>query len=304
MLTSPTPRSVVFVVVRNGHYCSRPQLASCRRRSGSSGLLCGEGSQNQQRSLTVTTTLIRLSQQNRHHQQKRFVDNYDPICLTLTRRTLSTVSPSPSSSTSTFLTSEMTARATKTVWSNRRRYAAQATAAAAVVAATTAMAATGWFTWSNTDNDDENKISRSSPASALVTGNYRKCQSRLKYFDYPQPFKLTSSAAGVALPSLFYDVFAAIHQNTLKMPTMAEPLQQQEEKQTTTTSKRGRTAANQPRNVMISRMRSVAGRGLNDKYHVDWNTVLGEGAYGSVHPARLALTGEKVISLYWGFDLL
>jgi len=50
----------------------------------------------------------------------------------------------------------------------------------------------------------------------------------------------------------------------------------------------------EPRNVMISRMRSVAGRGLHEKYKVDWNTVLGEGAYGSVHPARLALTGEKV----------
>jgi hypothetical protein len=50
----------------------------------------------------------------------------------------------------------------------------------------------------------------------------------------------------------------------------------------------------QPRNVMISRMRSVAGRGLHEKYNVDWKTVLGEGAYGSVHPARLALTGEKV----------
>lgn len=45
---------------------------------------------------------------------------------------------------------------------------------------------------------------------------------------------------------------------------------------------------------MISRMRSVAGRGLHEKYKVDWKTVLGEGAYGSVHPARLALTGEKV----------
>ena len=45
---------------------------------------------------------------------------------------------------------------------------------------------------------------------------------------------------------------------------------------------------------MITRMRSVAGRGLHEKYKVDWNTVLGEGAYGSVHPARLALTGEKV----------
>lgn len=50
----------------------------------------------------------------------------------------------------------------------------------------------------------------------------------------------------------------------------------------------------QPRNVMLHRMRSAAGRGLNDKYKVDWNTVLGEGAYGSVHPARLAATGEKV----------
>ena len=50
----------------------------------------------------------------------------------------------------------------------------------------------------------------------------------------------------------------------------------------------------QPRNVMISRMRSIKGRGLNEKYNVEWNTVLGEGAYGSVHPARLALTGEKV----------
>eukprot|EP00429_Kryptoperidinium_foliaceum_P002198 CAMPEP_0176007262 /NCGR_PEP_ID=MMETSP0120_2-20121206/3142_1 /TAXON_ID=160619 /ORGANISM="Kryptoperidinium foliaceum, Strain CCMP 1326" /LENGTH=823 /DNA_ID=CAMNT_0017340017 /DNA_START=20 /DNA_END=2491 /DNA_ORIENTATION=- len=50
----------------------------------------------------------------------------------------------------------------------------------------------------------------------------------------------------------------------------------------------------QPRNVMLHRMRSAAGRGLNDKYNVDWKTVLGEGAYGSVHPARLAATGEKV----------
>ena len=50
----------------------------------------------------------------------------------------------------------------------------------------------------------------------------------------------------------------------------------------------------QPRNVMLHRMRSSAGRGLNDKYKVDWKTVLGEGAYGSVHPARIASTGEKV----------
>ena len=50
----------------------------------------------------------------------------------------------------------------------------------------------------------------------------------------------------------------------------------------------------QPRNVMLHRMRSVRGRNLEDKYNVDWSTVLGEGAYGSVHPARLSTTGEKV----------
>lgn len=31
----------------------------------------------------------------------------------------------------------------------------------------------------------------------------------------------------------------------------------------------------QPRNVMLHRMRSKAGRGLNEKYKVDWKTVLG-----------------------------
>jgi Protein kinase domain len=49
-----------------------------------------------------------------------------------------------------------------------------------------------------------------------------------------------------------------------------------------------------PRNVMLHRMRSLKGRSLTAKYLVDWNTVLGEGAYGSVHPARLRATGEKV----------
>jgi hypothetical protein len=49
---------------------------------------------------------------------------------------------------------------------------------------------------------------------------------------------------------------------------------------------------------MIHRMRSVRGRELDDKYIVDWKTVLGEGAYGSVHPARLRATGEKVSADY------
>ena len=49
-----------------------------------------------------------------------------------------------------------------------------------------------------------------------------------------------------------------------------------------------------PVNVTAHRMRSIRARNLSDKYKVDWKTVLGEGAYGSVHPARIAATGEKV----------
>lgn len=43
-----------------------------------------------------------------------------------------------------------------------------------------------------------------------------------------------------------------------------------------------------------SRAHSLRNRSLTSKYNVDWMTVLGEGAYGSVHPARLSSTGEKV----------
>ena len=52
--------------------------------------------------------------------------------------------------------------------------------------------------------------------------------------------------------------------------------------------------SNQQRNVMLRRLRSLRGRNLSDKYNVDWTECLGEGAYGSVHPARLVTTGEKV----------
>jgi len=44
----------------------------------------------------------------------------------------------------------------------------------------------------------------------------------------------------------------------------------------------------------LRRMRSLPAKSLSDRYNVDWTTKLGEGAYGSVHPARLAITGEKV----------
>lgn len=91
---------------------------------------------------------------------------------------------------------------------------------------------------------------------------------------------------------LFDDLIAgiksAVAPNSDAISSHMEPLRRQAVKNPISSQ------FHQPRNVMISRMRSVAGRGLHEKYKVDWNTVLGEGAYGSVHPARLALTGEKV----------
>lgn len=83
------------------------------------------------------------------------------------------------------------------------------------------------------------------------------------------------------------DLLAGLQTNSITSTDM-EPLRRQAVKNPISAQ------FHQPRNVMISRMRSVAGRGLHEKYKVEWNTVLGEGAYGSVHPARLALTGEKV----------
>eukprot|EP00550_Attheya_septentrionalis_P011265 CAMPEP_0198299590 /NCGR_PEP_ID=MMETSP1449-20131203/45341_1 /TAXON_ID=420275 /ORGANISM="Attheya septentrionalis, Strain CCMP2084" /LENGTH=912 /DNA_ID=CAMNT_0044001201 /DNA_START=1 /DNA_END=2739 /DNA_ORIENTATION=- len=50
----------------------------------------------------------------------------------------------------------------------------------------------------------------------------------------------------------------------------------------------------QRKNVMLHRMKSLRARHMDDKYNVEWDNVLGEGAYGSVHPARVAATGEKV----------
>ena len=62
----------------------------------------------------------------------------------------------------------------------------------------------------------------------------------------------------------------------------------------TADNRRKTTERRQPHNVMLHRKRSIRGRNLNEKYNVDWSKCLGEGAYGSVHPARLAATGEKV----------
>jgi serine/threonine protein kinase len=78
-----------------------------------------------------------------------------------------------------------------------------------------------------------------------------------------------------------------------------EPLQPRPSVQATSfltpsTSSAMSSTTSSPRNVMLHHMRSIKGRSLDRKYMVDWNTVLGEGAYGSVHPARRRATGEKV----------
>ena len=78
------------------------------------------------------------------------------------------------------------------------------------------------------------------------------------------------------------------------------PLQGNSNTTTTTTQNEPRRVPSRisttltPRASNLSRFRSITDRGMNSKYTVDWNVVLGEGAYGSVHPARLAATGEKV----------
>jgi hypothetical protein len=101
---------------------------------------------------------------------------------------------------------------------------------------------------------------------------------------------ISSSSSSSSLPPLLSSLaFGFGSSSSLIVKTEAEPRRPMGAPSLASASR-----LQQPRNVMINRMRSVAGRGLNEKYKVDWNTVLGEGAYGSVHPARLALTGEKV----------
>ena len=58
-----------------------------------------------------------------------------------------------------------------------------------------------------------------------------------------------------------------------------------------------------PRNIMLHRMRSMKARSLVDKYDINWNVVLGEGAYGAVYPGKLHSTGEKVKLLTCKSDL-
>jgi len=57
---------------------------------------------------------------------------------------------------------------------------------------------------------------------------------------------------------------------------------------------RSRAGDNKARNVMISKHRSNRARSLEDKYSVNWGTVLGEGAYGEVFLAKNRQTRTEV----------
>jgi hypothetical protein len=94
--------------------------------------------------------------------------------------------------------------------------------------------------------------------------------------------------------SLLHPVVAPLPSTAMMMRSLAEPRRAASSSTSSTSSSGVKNSRRHSLNVMLTRMRSVTGRGLNEKYNVDWNTVLGEGAFGSVHPARLALTGEKV----------
>jgi pyruvate/2-oxoglutarate dehydrogenase complex dihydrolipoamide acyltransferase (E2) component len=76
--------------------------------------------------------------------------------------------------------------------------------------------------------------------------------------------------------------------------SLSSVTEDEDEEPTTTRQQQSQQQQHPPRNVMLHRMRSVRARNLNEKYKVDWNQVLGEGAYGAVYPARLATTREKV----------
>lgn len=115
------------------------------------------------------------------------------------------------------------------------------------------------------------------PAAAVIATTSERIQ-------HDESSSLAALAAAVVVSSVAY---AASNHNQKCLNAAATAWDP-------TIARQPQTATKQPRNVMLHRMRSVRGRNLEDKYKVDWSTVLGEGAYGSVHPARLAVTGEKV----------
>ena len=120
-----------------------------------------------------------------------------------------------------------------------------------------------------------NRWSRQSKQCSSAAAAAIRCNSSHS-FDGAESATIVTTVAAVAAAAA-----AAATMGSCSSPTDCEVIME-------------RKTIKQPRNVMLHRMRSLRARNLNDKYRVDWDKVLGEGAYGSVHPARLAATGEKV----------
>lgn len=202
--------------------------------------------------------------------------------------------PSKSSPTTSFSRRTRSSLATTDLSSNKQD-------ANTVAIATMAMAALSIVLGGTYQREHRRKLQEQENGTGneeVVTSTISRSRTALAPMETqvaPSLSPILSNYTDVVSPfsqNLLVDIIAGIKSNLAPtsdaISSHMEPLRRQAVKNPISSQ------FHQPRNVMISRMRSIKGRGLNEKYKVDWNTVLGEGAYGSVHPARLALTGEKV----------
>ena len=120
-------------------------------------------------------------------------------------------------------------------------------------------------------------------STAATSEDEGECTARPRHPQDMASARLTSSSLGPSLPSPSMTLCEAATATSTASASSSS-----------SSNANSSSSSPNPRNVMLHRMRSVRGRGLDDKYIVDWKTILGEGAYGSVHPARLRATGEKV----------
>jgi hypothetical protein len=151
----------------------------------------------------------------------------------------------------------------------------------------------------NTDNNSNNKSSHhqqwkhsnNNDTKTSPSSRFQESSPRYRYlYGFPIFPPLLEITTLCKYNSPFWSIPLTFlpHPTTTTAKTLAEPFQRIQRNTPLQLSQRHSL------DKMLKRMRSVSGRGLNEKYKVDWNIVLGEGAFGAVHPARLALTGEKV----------
>lgn len=138
------------------------------------------------------------------------------------------------------------------------------------------------------DDKKYNKTSSPNDKNLMTIQQQQPSEFSVCGADYTHPKILLSGALNHNGNETFSRFLESSPTTLLYNRTQAEP------RPSNSSSSNVKTSRRHSLNVMLTRMRSVSGRGLNEKYNVDWKTVLGEGAFGAVHPARLALTGEKV----------